>query len=239
MFIVTADQMRDLDHHTIRTIGIPGPVLMENAGRGTLEVMRRVFPDLEALRVAVVCGRGNNGGDGFVIARGLIGWGAEVDVFLTGSIDGVSGDARINLDALTNLGAPVKRIDTKGDDGRGLKPGEIKWDAYGLIVDALFGTGLNAEVRTGYAEIIDGINVSGAKVVAVDIPSGLSSDRGVPLGTAVKADVTVTFGLPKLGHFIARGDEHCGDLYVTDIGIPPSVVESKGLKRRVIEPDTN
>ena len=204
MYLVTADQMRDLDHETIRNIGIPGPVLMENAGRGTLEVMRRVFPGLESLRIAVVCGRGNNGGDGFVIARGLIGWGAEVDVFLTGAIDGVSGDARINLDALTNLGVPVKRIDTKGEGGQGAAPGEIRWDAYGLIVDALFGTGLNAEVRTGYAEIIDGINASGAKVVAVDIPSGLSSDRGVPLGTAVRADVTVTFGLPKSGAFHRR-----------------------------------
>ncbi len=233
MFVVTAEEMRQLDRRTIEGIGIPGPVLMENAGRGAICAMRHGFPGLESRRIAVVCGRGNNGGDGFVIARYLLDMGAEVDVFLAATTDQVTGDARIPLEALKRLGVPIREI----DKGRGCAPSDIPWDSYGLIVDALLGTGIRSEVEGLFRELIAAMNGSKAPIIAVDIPSGLSADTGRPLGAAVEATLTVTFGLPKLGQFLYPGRRLCGELWVVDIGIPRQVVEGYSPSCRVVTPE--
>lgn len=232
MFVVTAEEMRQLDRRTIEGIGIPGPVLMENAGRGAICAMRHRFPNLESQRIAVICGRGNNGGDGFVIARYLLEMGAEADVYLAATREKVTGDARIPLEALQRLGVPIREVD--GEQGR--VPPPIPWDSYGLIVDALLGTGIRSEVKGLFRELITAMNGSKVPVAAVDIPSGLSADTGRPLGVAVEATVTVTFGLPKLGQFLYPGRRLCGELWVVDIGIPRRVVEGCSLSCRVVTP---
>ncbi len=228
---MTAQEMRELDREAIEVLGIPGIVLMENAGRGAACAAWRTFPDLASRRVAVLCGRGNNGGDGFVMARCLLARGVEVDVYVAGATDQVEGDARMALDILRRLGVSLREVGP-----RGVGSGQIPLASYGLIVDALLGTGLNAQVRGIPAELIEAINRSRAPVLAMDIPSGLCADSGRPQGAAVEATLTVTFGLPKLGHFLGQGRELCGDLWVVDIGIPPQAIDAKGLSRAVITP---
>ncbi len=233
MFVVTAEEMRQLDRRTIEGVGIPGPVLMENAGRGAICAMRHRFPGLDSKRIAVICGRGNNGGDGFVIARYLVEMGAKVDVYLAASMDQVTGDARIPLQALQRLGVPIQEV----DEGRGCLPSDIPWCSYGVIVDALLGTGIRSEVEGLFRELIAAMNGSGAPIAAVDIPSGLSADTGRPLGVAVEATLTVTFGLPKLGQFLYPGRTLCGELWVVDIGIPRRVVEGCSPSCKVVTPE--
>ncbi len=233
MFIVTAEEMRELDRLTIYEVGIPGPVLMENAGRGAVCVLWETFPDLGSRRVAVLCGRGNNGGDGFVIARCLIEQGVVTDIFLAGRRDQVSGDARGPMEVLERLGIPLQEL--VADEGP--PAAGISWGAYGLIVDALLGTGLRSEVQGIFRDLILAMNQCPAPVMAVDIPSGLSSDHGRPMGVAVEARLTATFGLPKVGQFLYPGRSLCGELCVVDIGIPSRVVQERGWTRRVILPE--
>jgi NAD(P)H-hydrate epimerase len=233
MFAVTAEEMRTLDRDTIEEVGVPGVVLMENAGRGAVCVLSQTFPDLESRRIAVISGTGNNGGDGFVIARGLIQRGVTVDVYLAGGRDQVSGDAKLSLEILHKLGVSIHEVGTES----GCMPIEIPWASYTLIIDALLGTGLHSEVRGLYKELIEAINRTDAPVMDVDIPSGLCSDRGLPLGVAVEAQVTATFGLPKIGQFLYPGRTHCGELWVIDIGIPHQIVEKRSIHCTVVTPE--
>lgn len=233
MFAVTAEEMRELDRVTIEEVGIPGAVLMDNAGRGAVCALWCTFPDLASMRVAVLSGRGNNGGDGFVMARCLMQRGIQVDVYLVGPRERVSGDARTPLEVLSRLGVRIQEMGTEN----GLSPEDIPWDAYDLFIDALLGTGLDSEVRGVFRDLILAMNRSRAPVMAVDIPSGLSSDHGRPLGVAVEARLTATFGLPKVGQFLYPGRALCGDLWVMDIGIPHQVVERKAFHRRVVTPE--
>jgi len=218
--VVTAAQMRAMDQITIEDAGIAGVVLMENAGRGVAELARDVYADLDGGPVAVVCGRGNNGGDGFVIARCLSGWGIDTYCILVGARDGVGGDALTQLDAVDMLGIDVIELSESWN-----KDAEALLDAAPLIVDAILGTGLEAEVRGLARQVIDRINQAEAMIVAVDLPSGISSDTGWVMGRAVMADLTVTFALPKRGLLIHPGCDYAGELAVIDIGIPPDVIE--------------
>ena len=216
MKLVTASEMRELDRRAIQDLGLPSLVLMENAGRTTYQILRREFPELQG-EVAVVAGRGNNGGDGFVIARYLANAGIPVAVFLLGARDQVSGDARVNLEILAHLGVKVTEVRTEAD----LNP-VIHWLAKaGLIVDALLGTGLNSPVTGLMAAVIERLNHLRAPVLAVDIPTGLSADTGEVLGAALKARVTVTYGWPKLGQILPPGRDYVGRLWQVDISIPP------------------
>jgi hydroxyethylthiazole kinase-like uncharacterized protein yjeF len=233
MFVVTAEEMRQMDRRTIEDLGIPGAVLMENAGRGAICALWHRFPDLGSRRVAVVCGRGNNGGDGFVIARYLASRGGDVHVYLAASRGQVTGDARIPMEVLGRMGVPIREVGTED----ALAPSDIPWDSYGLIVDAILGTGIRSEVEGLFRELIEAMNRSQVPILAVDIPSGLSADTGRPLGVAVEATLTVTFGLPKLGHFLYPGRRLCGELWVVDIGIPREVVEGSSPSCRVIVPE--
>ncbi len=218
MKLVTAAEMRALDRRTIEELGVPSLVLMENAGRSTYLVLRQEFPTL-AGPVAVCAGRGNNGGDGLVVARYAANAGLPVMVFLLARRDQVAGDARTNLEILTRLGVEVEEV----TDATGLNRALYRLNTAGVIVDALLGTGLNAPVQGLLADLIQGLNRLRVPVLAVDIPSGLCADRGEILGVAVKAQVTVTYGFPKWGQVLPPGRDLTGRLWRVDIGIPPGI----------------
>ncbi|MHB8068165.1 MAG: NAD(P)H-hydrate dehydratase [Desulfobaccales bacterium] len=221
MKLVTAAEMRELDRRAIEEVGIPSLVLMENAGRTTYQILRGEFPDL-AGPVAVLAGRGNNGGDGFVVARYLAQAGIPVAVFLAAARDQVRGDARTNLEIAARQGIEIIEVKEEKD----LNPLAHRLARSGLMVDALLGTGLNSEVRGLMAGVIEGINRLRPPVLAVDIPSGLCADTGQPLGAAVQAQVTVTYGWPKIGQILPPGRDYTGRLWQVDISIPPVLAES-------------
>jgi hydroxyethylthiazole kinase-like uncharacterized protein yjeF len=218
MKLVTAAQMRELDRRAIQELGLPSLVLMENAGRTTYEILRRQFPE-PAGEVAVLAGRGNNGGDGYVVARYLAQDGLPVVVFLLGLPEQVKGDARVNLEILGRLGVEVVEVETEAD----LNPVLHRLARAGLIVDALLGTGLDKPVAGLMAALIAKVSHLKAPVLAVDIPTGLSADTGEVLGVALKAQVTVTFGWPKLGQVLPPGRDYVGRLYQVNISIPPEL----------------
>lgn len=228
MKVATAQQMRNIDERAIRTVGIPGIALMEKAGSGVVDAACDYFGPLHGRKIVVLCGGGNNGGDGFVIARYAVNRGAEVEVHLLTKRDKIEGDARTNLDVLEKLGRSVKEVKGKGEIRKALS------GAY-LIVDAILGSGLTGEVKGLYRDAIEEINGAGGIVVSVDNPSGIAMDTGAVLGSAVMADLTVTFGLPKRGHFLYPGREYCGELEVVDIGLPPEVIEEEGIPVETLE----
>ena len=231
MKFCTAAEMRRLDEKTISECGIPGVVLMENAGRGASVLVLKHFGELGRRLVAVICGRGNNGGDGFVMARVFHGWGARVRIFLLGEREKVGGDARINLEAAMNMGLEI--VEIKDESHLEL----LDLTGADLIIDAILGTGLSSEVRGLFRDVIERINSSPAPVAAVDMPSGLDSDTGRVMGTAVAADLTVTFGLPKVGLLLPPGEELAGRLEVVDIGIPPHVLAEADPGKEILLED--
>lgn len=212
---MTAAEMRELDRLTIEKYGTPGHVLMERAGAGATEVLLREFPHVRRAPVLVLAGRGNNGGDGLVIARHLRRRGVRCEVVLAARKAEVKGDALRNLTAFLRLRGRVTEVTEPAQLG----VVQDKLPRCGLIVDALLGTGLNSPVKGLLAMFIDLINASPWPVLAVDIPSGLDADYGVPLGTAVQAQVTATFAFPKVGQVVYPGAEYVGELVVVDIGI--------------------
>ena len=230
MILVTADEMREMDRRTIEELGIPGQVLMESAGRGAVRFLCRCFPDIESRNVGVAAGRGNNGGDGFVIARYLANQGVAVTVYLLADRSKVSGDAAVNLDLLGPLAVPVIEI----QDEKSFAQLRTAMRAKDLWIDAILGTGLNSEVRGIYRRVIDLINSLDKPVFAVDVPSGLDSDTGQRCGTCIRAQATATFGFAKTGHCLYPGVELTGDLEVVDIGIPAPIVEDIRPKQHLI-----
>ena len=218
--LVTASEMRRLDEWTIHRHGTPGHVLMERAGRGATTVLLEQFPHVRRRRVVVVAGRGNNGGDGFVIARLLRRKGVRAEVALLGAAADVRGDAAHALRAMQAARVPLTEVTTAAAVGR-------LAEAVGtaaLVVDAIFGTGLNATVQGLHADVLHLLNASGLPIFAVDIPSGLDADRGIALGVAVQAEATATFGFAKIGQVIHPGVDHVGALAVVDIGIAADAV---------------
>jgi hydroxyethylthiazole kinase-like uncharacterized protein yjeF len=222
MRVLNSAQMREADRRTIDDIGIPSLVLMENAGRQAVAAVEAMYSDLSERHVAVLCGRGNNGGDGFVVARTLVQRGVEVSVFLMGRVAEVRGDARINLEILGRLGLTV--VEVADSEAWELHFSEVS-DCT-LIVDAIFGTGLNAPVSGLIESVIADVNASGIPVVAIDLPSGLSADSPEPIGPSIEAGLTVTLAAPKLPLVLPPGETHAGDIVIADIGIPSEVLES-------------
>jgi len=216
MKLLSAEQMRELDRRTIEEIGLPGAVLMENAGRGAAGQLLEKYAELAPGPVLILAGRGNNGGDGYVMARHLRNAGWQVDVLLLGGRDAVAGDALINLQAWLRSSGSLFEI----ADAAQLQACLKSLPQPALLVDALFGTGLNAPVRGLAAELIGWMNASGLPVVAVDIPSGIDATSGQLLGIAVQAELTVSFAFAKLGQLLYPGAGHVGELRVVDIGIP-------------------
>jgi NAD(P)H-hydrate epimerase len=229
MRILNAAQMREADRFTIEEIGIPSLVLMENAGRQVVAAMEAAYEARLNGRVAVLCGRGNNGGDGFVVARTLMQRGIDAAVFVIGSLADVRGDAKTNLDILGRLGVTVVEI---GD--------EQTWELHfseisqcTLIVDAIFGTGLKAALGGMMETIVADVNASSIPIVAIDLPSGLSADTPHVIGDCIDASMTVTLAAPKLPLVLPPGEEHAGDVVIADIGIPHEVID--GVEGQHIE----
>jgi NAD(P)H-hydrate epimerase len=230
MRVLNAAQMREADRRTIDEIGIPSLVLMENAGRQVVAAIEAMHGDLLESQVAVLCGRGNNGGDGFVVARTLVQRGVGVSVFLIGRVSDVRGDARTNLEILGRLGLTVVEIaDSQAWELHFSEVGDCS-----LIVDAIFGTGLNAPVSGLIESVIADVNASGITVVSIDLPSGLSADAADPIGESIEADTTVTLGAPKLPLVLPPAETRSGDIVIADIGIPAEVVESLDGPRVVL-----
>ena len=221
MRILNSAQMRDADRRAIEEIGIASIVLMENAGRQVVAAVDAMFSELSSLHVALLCGRGNNGGDGFVIARTLAQRGVEVSTFLVGSATEVQGDARANLDVLVRLGHNI--VEVADATAWELHFPEIR--AADVLIDAMFGTGLRTPLTGLYETIVADINASDLAVVSVDLPSGLSADTPDPIGPCIDATMTVTLGAPKLPLVLPPGEAHCGDVVIADIGIPDVAIE--------------
>ncbi|MEF3169059.1 MAG: NAD(P)H-hydrate dehydratase [Deltaproteobacteria bacterium] len=226
MKLVTASEMRELDRRTIEEVGIPGMVLMENAGRAVAEIVRNDFPERVQKGVLVLAGPGNNGGDGFVAARHLAGMGFKVFLLVFSEEKAYRGDALANLAIARRLGLPM--AECLSEDA--VREHFARFAHAGVIVDALFGTGLAREVGGRFATAIRLANDASAPVVSVDMPSGISSDTGEALGCAVTAAVTATFGAMKLGLVLHPGAAHAGKVRVVDIGIPRRLVEEMGIR---------
>ena len=228
--LVTAVQMQELDHRATAGHGIPGLTLMENAGRGVVESMEKHLGSLAGTRPLVVCGKGNNGGDGFVVTRLLLAKKAKPDCVLLGRAADVTGDALTNYQRLADSGFAVREVSSRADM-------EPLFQNRKVIVDAIFGTGLTRAPSGLTAEAIKLTNSSGAYVVAIDLPSGLHSDTGATYDPCVLADLTVTMALPKLGLWLYPGRGLAGAIEVVDIGMPSPEVLSPKSKVQSPEPD--
>ena len=221
MRILNADQMREAERRTIQDIGLGSLVLMENAGRQVVAAIESLYPDLGDRQVAIVCGKGNNGGDGFVVARTLHQRGVEVSVFLIGKIAEVKGDARINLEILGRIGQTV--VEVADEPAWELHGAEIT--SHDLIIDAMFGTGLSAPLTGFYETVVADLNEGGVPIVSIDMPSGMSADTCDLIGDAVDATVTVTLGAPKLPLVLPPAESKSGEVVIADIGIPAEVFD--------------
>lgn len=231
MKLARARRMQEIDGAAVVKTGIPSLVLMENAGRETVSLLLRYFGRMERKKVAVFAGPGNNGGDGFVIARHLLEAGAEMTVYLLVESGKIKGDAAVNLEIVKKLGVSVHLLLDEADAVH------LQLDCCDVIVDALFGIGLKREVTGHFAAAVQAINRAGCPVVSVDMPSGIDSDSGRILGVAIRADLTVTYGVAKPGQFVYPGKEMVGALEIVDIGIPARIVGQAGLRYELIDRD--
>ena len=224
--VVTAREMQLIDRTTIERYGVDGKILMERAGLAVTARIKDIFQDK---KVVVLCGSGNNGGDGFVVARIIHNEGRDVQVFLAANPKDLKGDAKINYQAAKQFGVKIQPL-TKflTQNSKLLTPDSI-------IVDALLGTGLKKEVKSPLSQVIKKINRLKCPVISIDIPSGISSDNGQIMGSAVKAHYTVTFGLPKRGHLLYPGAEYAGELFIEDIGFPLKLLESENIKVNLLQ----
>ncbi len=218
MRVLTAEEMQAVDRHAIDILGIPGLVLMENAALGVVDALLESYPKAE--KVAVFCGPGNNGGDGFAVARLLVTRGLSVETLLVGSSE-PRGDAAVQRQICENLGIPGHRLQEESE----IEEAWPRWANSHVIVDALFGTGLGRPLEGLFAALVQSLNALPVPRVAVDIPSGLSGSYGDRMGPAVHADLTVTFAAPKIAHLLAPAAEDCGEVVVVDLGFPPDLLE--------------
>lgn len=233
MKLVTASEMKEMDRLTIQEMGIPGVVLMENAARGAARVFLEHFLPSPGARIVILCGRGNNGGDGYVMARYLHNKGLNVIVILLCETDRISGDALTNLEIIKKMNLEI--IEAANVE-RWTSVSKLLDDS-DYIIDGILGTGLNSDVRDYYGQVLNDVNGSGKAIMAIDIPSGINADNGQIMGTAMKADLTVTFGFPKPGQLTYPGTELTGRLVKIDIGIPNIIAERIKTGCRLIEPD--
>jgi len=228
MIVRTPDRMAKFDGYAINTWGIPSAVLMENAGRNTYRLMKeRYLKDKK--RIAIFCGRGNNGGDGFVIGRYALRDDFQTKIFLLCTASDLKGDAALNMKLYRSIGGKIIECP---DKLIGVKDGIRESD---IIVDAVFGTGLSKPVGGIEKKVIDAMNASGKQIIAVDIPSGIDGKTGQPRGAAVRATHTFTYGYPKIGQILQPGAFHVGKLTVIDISIPSFIEQKVGFDGRVVD----
>jgi len=228
MKLVTAQEMKEIDRMAIEKYGIPSLQLMEKAGAGVAKVAVKMLADPKGKNVFIFCGKGNNGGDGFVAGRYLVQEKAKVKIFLLGKKSELKGDAQVNLKKALKMKLSVAETSV-------LKKIPEKLDC-DLIIDAIFGTGFKGEVCGLEKEVIKKINDSKIPVLAVDIPSGLDADTGKVQSICVRANHTATMDLPKIGQVFYPGKDFCGELTVVDIGIPQEVTQSVKSNLNLIMP---
>jgi hydroxyethylthiazole kinase-like uncharacterized protein yjeF len=209
--ILTASQAKSFDSRALHDYGISTLVLMENAGRHVCR--EAILSHVRGMKIAVFCGKGNNGGDGFAAARHMLCQGIKPDIYLACRIGDVRSEAGANLQILLKLKQKITQVSDRAAS-------RLKMGPYRLIVDALLGVGLSGEVRGIYKDLIGVINSSGARIISVDIPSGLDATTGKVLGCCVKADKTITFVAKKRGMVIADGPRYCGRIDVVGLGLP-------------------
>ncbi|MBF0124040.1 MAG: NAD(P)H-hydrate dehydratase [Magnetococcales bacterium] len=231
--LLTAAQMQSADRRTIDELGLPGVVLMENAGAAVVAVIQERLPQLRQRLVLILAGTGNNGGDGFVIARRLSASGTRVKVLLFGRLDQISGDAAIHCQVWLKSGGELVEIQNNGD----MEPFPAWLSHAALVVDALFGTGLNRPITDLPAQAIALVNAAQVPVLAVDIPSGIDADNGRVLGCAIHANWSVTFAAEKVGHRLHPGAAHCGEIIVAPIGIPDRFIDIPEHRVALNRPD--
>lgn len=244
MKVTTAREMQYVDRIAIEKYGIAGDLLMEMAGLAVAEKINELFfqntynslvPHFRKggrrgdLTIIILCGGGNNGGDGLVIARLLHNQGRDVKIFLASKPAEIKGDAKVNYNAAVKFGIKIYPIN------KFLHSHFQSLNCNLVIIDALLGTGLSKEVRAPISDVIKKINSMSSPVVSVDIPSGISSDTGQVMGSAVKAHHTVTFGLPKRGHLLYPGAEYTGNLHIAEIGFPRNLLESKKIMVNLVQ----
>ena len=230
MYLLTAEQMRQIDYKTITEFGIPEIVLMENAGRAIVSFLQEHFEDLQHKAITILAGAGNNGGDGLVAARYLHYLGVPVKVFLLAERD-LSPSTQQNYDILSHL--PVKLYHLDSENSMHLFKVTVNYSD--ILIDALLGTGTSRDVTGNQEQVIDIINRRSCVKVAVDVPSGLNSDNGEIWGKCIKADYTVALAQPKCGHYMNKGLKYCGDVIVKGIGIPQEVYQSMQLNCHLID----
>ena len=232
MKIVTAAQMQVLDRRAITEAHIPSLTLMANAGTSVVAAMEQIFGSLAGKTVVVLCGKGHNGGDGFVVARLLKRKRARVQVLLMARVADSAGDTKTMYRRIVRAGgaSPVLACPSRAKLQTLLRNSD-------LIVDALLGTGLSTPITGPYRTAIDCINDADRPVTAIDLPSGIHADTGEVLGVAVRATLTVTFGLPKLGLYVGPGIDHAGIIRIADIGIPPSYMDAVDSRISLITRD--
>ena len=228
MKVSTVSEMRAMDRRAIEEFGIVDELLMENAGQAAYFVLLQEFGIKDKIFL-VFCGIGNNGGDGFVVARKIHSNGGKVKVFILGDPGNFKGAAKTNLDIVSRLPIEVQRLESSE-----LLEKEISH--CDVIVDAILGTGITRNVAGLFREVIELINESGKPVLSIDIPSGVHGDTGQVMGAAVKADYTVTYGLPKIGNMLFPGYELGDKLYVSHISFPPSLCSADSLKVAINQP---
>jgi hydroxyethylthiazole kinase-like uncharacterized protein yjeF len=228
MKILSAAEMREVDRLTTARYGMPGLTLMENAGASVAEFIRQRWPNFAEQRVVILCGKGNNGGDGFVVARSLRELGAEPEVFLFAALEEMQGDAAANCKRWQEGAGALKRVRNSGD----LQSVKSALDSADIIIDALLGTGTRGAVEGLFAEAIEAVNKRRgpvrSAVVAVDIPSGLVADTGEAMGACINATFTITFTAPKTGMILGAASDHTGQVVVRDIGSPPELIDEVG-----------
>jgi NAD(P)H-hydrate epimerase len=228
MKIATAQQIKNIDQRAIRKFGIPGPVLMENAAFAVMAEMEEFFDGLAGVRVGIICGKGNNGGDGLALARRLRIRGVPVRVALLAAISEVSGEAKINLAVLRKM--DVELVQNAPEQALA---DIIAWSD--VLVDAVLGVGLSSPLKGRYARVVNAINESGRPVVSVDIPTGINADTGAVMGAAVHADLTVTMAVLKRGLVLHPGLQHAGLVRVADLGMPAEVIEQEKISLSLLD----
>ncbi len=231
MKLALNSEMREIDKVTIEKYGIPGVVLMENAGNAVVDEILKHDKDIK--RVLILCGTGNNGGDGFVIARHLHNAGINIRVFVVGQPKDITGDAELNHQVLRKLDILIDNVSDHG----GLMKLEKLIPVQDVVVDAIFGTGLSNDVQGIQEGVIEVVNRLSECTFSVDMPSGVSGDTGKVLGSAVKAHKTVTFALPKIGNILYPGADYNGELIIKQIGIPNKSISDVQMKHHIITKD--
>ncbi|PIR00391.1 MAG: bifunctional ADP-dependent NAD(P)H-hydrate dehydratase/NAD(P)H-hydrate epimerase [Nitrospinae bacterium CG11_big_fil_rev_8_21_14_0_20_45_15] len=228
--VALAKEMQAIDRRAIEEIGIPGIALMENAGRESARIIEEKFPLLHDKKIIVVCGKGNNGGDGFVVARHLANKGAHVRIILLGTVEQIKADPAVNANIAKNMGLDIHSVSP--DNWSSLKHHLRHAD---VIVDAIFGVGLNKAVDGFYKTVIESLNQTGKYIVALDIPSGIDADSGSLIGAHIKAHLTVALALPKRSHFLYPAASAMGEVRIVDISIPPQAVTAEKIQVHQLE----